>query len=449
MNTGMYTGSAPKVLVVDDDPHARASLEISLGRMKLHSQGARNLHEARGWLARERFDLCLADPQLPDGSALTLLPHLQQCQPQTPLALISTSDQHDSTTRALEAGAFEVLGKPVAPGRLRELVNHALAVPSLPATGNPLLGESPPMLGLRRHIDKLARSLAAIYISGESGSGKERVARLIHERGPRARRPFVAVNCGAIPSELMESEFFGHRKGSFSGAIDDRPGLFQAAQGGTLFLDEIADLPLAMQVKLLRVLQEKTVRSIGNPQETRLDVRVLCATHKALEREVAAGRFRQDLYYRLNVIELRVPPLRERQQDIPLLASGILQRLAKTAGQPPMPLTPQALQALLDYPFPGNVRELENILERAHTLCDAPSIGLTDLHLAQEHRPLSGSGTSVQAERIDLPSHLLEVERQLIVQALQESRWNRTAAAQRLGLSFRSMRYRMEKLGLG
>ena len=309
-----------------------------------------------------------------------------------------------------------------------------------------LLGSSPPMNALRKQIQKLARSQAPVYISGESGSGKELVALQIHDLGPRADRPFVPVNCGAIPSELMESEFFGHRKGSFTGAIEDKQGLFQAANGGTLFLDEVADLPLAMQVKLLRAIQEKAVRPVGGQQEIAVDVRILSATHKDLAAEVAAGRFRQDLYYRLNVIEQRVPPLRERREDIGLLADSMLQRLAEGSGQPPR-LHPDALEKLRGYRFPGNVRELENILERAYTLCEADAIRASDLRFADAPAATDPVGGSL-AQVTDLEDYLETIERTLILQALEETRWNRTAAAQRLGLTFRSMRYRLKKLGL-
>jgi two-component system response regulator PilR (NtrC family) len=419
--------------------------------MKLDTFSARNLAEAQALLARETFDLCLTDMRLPDGTGLALVQHIQQRYAQVPVAMITAYGSLETAINALKAGAFDFLTKPVDLTRLRELVISAL---SLPAPGGAsgaidrrLLGDSLPMRSLRKQIDKLARSQAPVYISGESGSGKELVARLIHDQGPRATRPFVPVNCGAIPSELMESEFFGHRKGSFSGAIEDKPGLFQAAQGGTLFLDEVADLPLAMQVKLLRAIQEKAVRSIGGQQETVVDVRILCATHKDLDTEVAAERFRQDLYYRLNVIELRVPPLRERRDDIELLANNMLKRLATGTGQPAAKLHPQALDALKSYRFPGNVRELENMLERAHTLCENNQIEASDLRLAEGN--CNPDGDVPDLTQIDnLEAYLENVERKLILQALEETRWNRTAAAQRLNLSFRSMRYRLKKLGL-
>ncbi|WP_097305149.1 sigma-54-dependent transcriptional regulator [Pseudomonas chlororaphis] len=440
-------GPRQKVLIVDDDPGIREYLEISLGRMQRHTRSARTLGEARHWLAREGFDLCLSDLHLPDGTGLELLEHIQRRRLRMPLAILSACARQETAVQALKAGAIDFLSKPVALARLRELLNSALpgSTPANPATG-PLLGDSAAMHKLRGQIDKLAQSQASVYISGESGSGKELVARAIHDQGPRASHAFVPVNCGAIPPELMESEFFGHRKGSFSGAIDDKPGLFQAAHGGTLFLDEVADLPLAMQVKLLRALQEKAVRCVGGQQEVQVDVRILCATHKTLQAEVHAGRFRQDLYYRLNVIELPVPPLRARKNDIEPLATAILERLAQGDGQPLARLQPSALLALQGYDFPGNVRELENLLERTHTLCENRRIEARDLRLTPHsaHPAIAPGSTQV----IDLEEHLEEVERRLILQALEHTRWNRTAAAQRLNLSFRSMRYRLKKLGL-
>jgi len=439
-----------KALIIDDEPDIRELLEITLGRMKLDTRSARNLKEARECLAREHYDLCLTDMRLPDGCGLELVQFIQQQYPQLPVAMITAYGSLDTAIGALKAGAFDFLTKPVDLGRLRELVNTALRL----RTPNPnvtvdsrLLGVSPPMNVLRKQIGKLARSQAPVYISGESGSGKELVARLIHEQGPRHERPFVPVNCGAIPSELMESEFFGHKKGSFTGAMEDKPGLFQAANGGTLFLDEVADLPLPMQVKLLRAIQEKAVRAVGGAKEVVVDVRILCATHKDLASEVAAGRFRQDLYYRLNVIELRVPPLRERREDVAQLAEVMLRRLAQECGDTPARLHPDALAKLQSYRFPGNVRELENMLERAYTLCEGEEIKPSDLRLSDAPgMPENGEASLAQIDNLE--DHLEDVERKLIMQALEETRWNRTAAAQRLGLSFRSMRYRLKKLGL-
>ncbi|WNC10596.1 sigma-54-dependent transcriptional regulator [Pseudomonas coleopterorum] len=442
-----------KILIVDDEPDIRELLEITLGRMKLETRSARDVAEAREWLGRESFDLCLTDMRLPDGTGLELVQFIQQRYSHVPVAMITAFGSLDTAINALKAGAFDFLTKPVDLPRLRELVSAALRMPApAPAGKEPsidqrLLGESPPMLGLRKQIGRLARSQAPVYISGESGSGKELVARLIHEQGPRADRPFIPVNCGAIPAELMESEFFGHRKGSFTGATEDKPGLFQAAHGGTLFLDEVADLPLTMQVKLLRAIQEKAVRAVGGQTENVVDVRILSATHKDLAAEVAAQRFRQDLYYRLNVIELRVPCLRERREDIPLLATSVLARLAQGSGLPAAQLTPAALETLKGYRFPGNVRELENMLERAYTLCEDDRIEASDLRLSETASTVE-TGEPSLAQIDNLEDYLESVERKLILQALEETRWNRTAAAQRLNMSFRSMRYRLKKLGL-
>jgi two-component system response regulator PilR (NtrC family) len=440
-----------RALIVDDEPDIRELLEITLGRMKLDTRSARNVKEAREWLAKEPFDLCLTDMRLPDGTGLELVQHILQRHPQVPVAMITAYGNLDTAINALKAGAFDFLTKPVDLGRLRELVAAALRLRSADGEELPvdsrLLGDSPPMKTLRKQILKLARSQAQVYISGESGSGKELVARLIHEQGPRSEHPFIPVNCGAIPSELMESEFFGHKKGSFTGAIEDKPGLFQAANAGTLFLDEVADLPLPMQVKLLRAIQEKAVRAVGGQQELIVDVRILCATHKDLAGEVAAERFRQDLYYRLNVIELHVPALRERREDIALLADHMLKRLAEGTGLSPAKLDEDALEKLKSYRFPGNVRELENMLERAYTLCEDDHITASDLRLA-DCNPAGENGETNLAQIDNLEDHLEAIERKLIMQALEETRWNRTAAAQRLGLSFRSMRYRLKKLGI-
>ena len=443
--------SRQRALIVDDEPDIRELLEITLGRMKLDTRSARNVKEARDWLAREPFDLCLTDMRLPDGTGMELVQHIQQRYPHVPVAMITAYGSLDTAITALKTGAFDFLTKPVDLTRLRELVNTALRLSTSDSDERPvddrLLGDSPPMRTLRGQIGKLARSQAPVYISGESGSGKELVARLIHEQGPRIDKPFVPVNCGAIPSELMESEFFGHKKGSFTGAIEDKQGLFQAANGGTLFLDEVADLPLPMQVKLLRVIQEKAVRSVGGQQEVVVDVRILCATHKDLAAEVAAGRFRQDLYYRLHVIELRVPPLRERREDIGLLTERMLARLAQGSGLPCAKLSSEALDKLKSYRFPGNVRELENMLERAYTLCENEHIQASDLRLAEAS--CNAESGEVSLAGIDnLEDYLESVERKLIEQALEETRWNRTAAAERLGMTFRSLRYRLKKLGI-
>lgn len=454
----------PTALIIDDEPDIRELLEITLGRMNLQTRSACNVKEAYQWLAREPFALCLTDMRLPDGTGLDIIEFVQKNYSQMPIAMITAYGCVETATHALKAGAFDFITKPVDLVRLRELVNSALRLrePNVPAqiTEGPLLGQSQPMQKLREKIDKLARSQAPVYISGESGSGKELVARQIHLQGARAKQPFIPVNCGAIPAELMESEFFGHKKGSFTGASEDKPGLFQAAHGGTLFLDEVADLPLSMQVKLLRALQEKAIRPVGSQQEQVVDVRILSATHKNLANEVSAERFRQDLYYRLNVIELAVPPLRERPEDIGLLSESILQRLS--AGGPPVHLHTEALNKLQGYRFSGNVRELENMLERAYTLAEGEFIHADDLQFQQAvlHKTSDNSVANAAPEpaampaaqpleRVDnLEDHLEDIERKLITQALEETRWNRTAAAERLGLSFRSLRYRLKKLGI-
>ena len=444
------TQGTQRVLVVDDEADLRELLVITLGRMKLDAEAVGTLSDAFRVLGESSFDLCLTDMNLPDGNGIDLVRHASRRYPDMPIAMITAHGSMETATHAMKEGAFDFIAKPVTLDRLRQLIDDGLDIRRQgPAEQSveQLIGDHPTMRALREQISKLARSQAPIYIAGESGSGKERVARLIHGIGPRREKPFVAVNCGAIPSELMESEFFGHRKGSFTGAYEDRKGLFREADGGTLFLDEVADLPLPMQVKLLRAIQEKAVRAVGGQQETVVDVRILCATHKDLAGEVSAERFRQDLYYRLNVIELHVPALRERREDIALLAEIMLKRLAEGTGLSPAKLDDDALEKLKSYRFPGNVRELENMLERAYTLCEDDRISAGDLRLTDACGPSENGETSL-AQIDNLEDHLEDIERKLIMQALEETRWNRTAAAQRLGLSFRSMRYRLKKLGI-
>ena len=442
----------PTVLIIDDEPDILELLELTLGRMSLQTRSAKTMGEALNLLQSHHFDLCLTDMRLPDGDGLSIVRHIQQHFTSTPVAMITAYGSLDTAISALKAGAFDFLTKPVDLARLRELVSTALRLRDSqtepgPKAQDPILGISPPIERLRNQISKLARSQAPLYISGESGSGKELVARRIHALSPRAEQPFVPVNCGAIPSELMESEFFGHRKGSFSGAVADKPGLFQAANHGTLFLDEVADLPMAMQVKLLRAIQEKAVRAVGSQHEEAVDVRLLCATHKDLANEVAQGRFRQDLFYRINVIELQVPPLRARREDLPLLVRSILSRLAERANRPAPAVTEAGMERLLNYRFPGNVRELENALERAFTLCEGQQIDANDLWLSA--CPSAARDDTPDFSQIDhLEDYLDNIERQAITQALEETRWNKTAAAKRLGLTFRSLRYRLKKLGL-
>ncbi|SFN45296.1 sigma-54-dependent transcriptional regulator [Marinobacter pelagius] len=451
-------------LIVDDEPDIRDLLEITLTRMGIETLTAPDLTTARQLLEKHQPQLCLTDMNLPDGNGIDLVHWIQQHAPATPVAVITAYGNMDTAIESLKAGAFDFVSKPVELPRLRELVNSALRLSEAepdadPDTDEPglLLGNSPQIRKLRNQTRKLARSQAPVFISGESGSGKELVARMIHLQGPRREGPFVAVNCGAIPSELMESEFFGHKKGSFTGAVENKEGLFRSANGGTLFLDEVADLPLAMQVKLLRAIQEKAVRPVGDTREVPVDIRVLSATHKNLPELVQEGNFRQDLFYRINVIELAVPPLRERADDIPLLASHILGRIAREYECDPAALTPDAIERLKAYDFPGNVRELENILERAFTLCDEDRISADDLHLGNGVQPAgSASGPanpgtdapSVPEGEIDLEGFLETIERQAIEKALEATRWNKTAAAKRLGISFRALRYRLKKLGM-
>ncbi|MGO1693942.1 MAG: sigma-54-dependent transcriptional regulator [Marinobacter sp.] len=446
--------------MVDDEPDIRDLLEITLTRMGIETHTAPDLTSALELLKNHSLQLCLTDMNLPDGNGIELVQWIQQHRPATPVAVITAYGNMDTAIESLKAGAFDFVSKPVELSRLRELVNSALklAQPGSEAgeaSDDPglLLGNSSQIKRLRNQTRKLARSQAPVSINGESGSGKELVARMIHLQGPRSDGPFVAVNCGAIPSELMESEFFGHKKGSFTGAVENKDGLFRSANGGTLFLDEVADLPLAMQVKLLRAIQEKAVRPVGDTKELPVDIRLLSATHKNLAELVQDGSFRQDLFYRINVIELAVPPLRDRADDIALLANHILERIAREYECDKATLTQDAIDRLKEHDFPGNVRELENILERAFTLCDAEQISATDLHLG--NGPAGSANATSEAcpslvpeGDIDLEGYLESIERQAIDKALEATRWNKTAAAKKLGISFRALRYRLKKLGM-
>lgn len=457
-------------LIIDDEPDIRELLEITLTRMGIRASSVPDLASALKLLQENSFNLCLTDMNLPDGNGIELVHWIQKHSPSTPVAVITAYGSMDTAIESLKAGAFDFVSKPVELPRLRDLVQSALKL-SQPdpeqETGSDepglLLGNSEQIHKLRNQTRKLARSQAPVFISGESGSGKELVARMIHLQGPRRDGPFIAVNCGAIPSELMESEFFGHKKGSFTGAVENKEGLFRSAHGGTLLLDEVADLPLAMQVKLLRAIQEKAIRPVGDSKEIPVDIRLLSATHKNLPELVQEGSFRQDLFYRINVIELSVPPLRERKDDIPLLAEHILRRIATEYECEPASLTQDAIEQLKTYDFPGNVRELENILERAFTLCDAERIGAADLHMGNGasaapipsggiQEPVAGApeGAAVPLPEgeIDLEGYLESIERQAIEKALEATRWNKTAAAKRLGISFRALRYRLKKLGM-
>ena len=441
----------PAVLIVDDEPDICELLSITLQRMDLTPRTANNVAAAQRLLKTEQFDLCLTDMQLPDGDGLELVKWIQQYSPSVPVAVITAHGNMETAVRALKLGAFDFVSKPLDLAGLRKLVATAIKLSGTSdgdtsVFGPRLLGTSAAMHHMREMIARVARSQAPVHISGESGTGKELVAKLIHESGPRREGPFVPVNCGAIPTELMESELFGHKRGSFTGAVSDKKGLIQSAEGGTLFLDEIADLPLHMQVKLLRVIQEKAVRVVGEQSEVGVDVRVLSATHKNLSQLVAEGKFREDLFYRVNVIELRVPSLRERPEDVPELAESILRRLGRRMKVTPPMLAKDALAALEAYAFPGNVRELENILERAITLTTSGEIRPVDIQL----RPTPGSPPSatLPSGGEALGDHLEEIERDAIVKALEQTRYNKTAAAKVLGMSFRALRYRIKKLGI-
>ena len=443
-------------LVIDDEPDIRELLELTLGRMDIDTHSAADLKQARQLLAQHHFDLCLTDMRLPDGNGLTLVEEIQQQYPDLPVAVITAHGSMDAAIHALKAGAFDFVSKPVDLQVLRNLVSSALKLADSELqpdrrSRDTLLGDAPVMQQIRATIVKLSRSQAPVYITGESGTGKELVARLIHSKGPRAEKPFVPVNCGAIPAELMESEFFGHRKGSFTGAASDKEGLFQAANGGTLFLDEVADLPLHMQVKLLRAIQEKAVRPVGTHAEIPVDVRILSATHKDLGKLVEEGQFRQDLFYRIHVIELKVPSLRERPEDIPMLASHVLERLAQQMDIAVPHIDADALDKLRHYRFPGNVRELENTLERAMTLCEGDTIQAQDLHLRETDSPTPAASAEAAASLpagLPLEDYLGSIEKQAILDALEKANHNKTQAAKLLGITFRALRYRLKKLGL-
>ena len=437
-------GRDARVLVVDDEPDIRELLDLTLVRMGLGVDAVGTIAAAKEQLREGRYNLCLTDMRLPDGEGLELVRHIAALPGDLPVAVITAYGSAENAVAALKAGAFDYVSKPVGLEQVRALVRSAL---SLPERGEParetlsLIGDSPPLRAVRETIAKLARTQAPVYISGESGSGKELAARLIHVHGARRDRPFVPVNCGAIPESLVESEFFGYRKGAFTGAEQDRDGFFQAANGGTLFLDEVADLPLAMQVKLLRAIQEKRVRKVGSTQEEAVDVRIISATHQVLGALVQAGRFRQDLFYRLNVIELKMPSLRDCREDIAEIASAIMERIARPSGRAGARLTAEALEELGRYGFPGNVRELENILERALALSASDEIGVVDLSL--EAPSETGPG-AVEP----LPQYLDAIERRAILDALGKTDFNRTAAAKLLGITFRALRYRMQRLGI-
>jgi two-component system response regulator PilR (NtrC family) len=438
----------PRVLIVDDEPDILELLGLALTRMGLEVASANGVQQAKQILAATHFDLCLTDMRMADGDGLAVLRHIGESGLDLPVAVITAHGNLENAVAALKAGAFDYLSKPVALDQLRALVSSALRLPQgedkLTQAGSLLLGDSPAMQQVRDMVARVARSQAPVHICGESGSGKELAARMLVEQSARRAQPFVPVNCGAIPENLMESEFFGYRKGAFTGADRDREGFFQAANQGTLLLDEVADLPLAMQVKLLRVIQEKKVRRVGATDEEAVDVRILSATHHDLAKRVQEGKFRQDLYYRLNVITLQMPSLRDMREDVPQIASKLLERLR---GDSKAQFSKEAVRALAGYDFPGNVRELENIIERAVALCADEVITPDDLQLSPVESGMTPQ-KAAEGGRYPLTDYLDRLEREAILEALAQTDFNRTAAAKILGVTFRALRYRMERLSI-
>ena len=442
------------ILIVDDEPDILELISMTIDRLGFHYETACSVADAKHQLKQREFDLCLTDMRLPDGSGLDLVSHIQTQYESMPVIVLTAYGSVDIAIDAMKQGAFDFLSKPVELEKLKTTIKSALSLsndietPSTDASDIPsMIGESPAMAQLKGQIKKVARSQAPVFIHGESGSGKELVARAIHQLGAKQNQPFIAVNCGAIPSELMESEFFGHRKGAFTGATQNKEGFFQAANGGTLFLDEVADLPLSMQVKLLRAIQENVIRPVGSETEESVDVRILSASHKNLQTEVANQSFREDLFYRLDVINLQVPPLRNRKEDITELSEHIIKRLTTSLEIPAISLDATAIEALSRYDFPGNIRELENILQRTMTLNDGQTIYATDLAL----KPVSSKNTSAPhalQPGQSLEEYLEDIERHILKDTLEQCRWNKTAAAEQLGMTFRSMRYRLKKLNI-
>ncbi|GAA6135876.1 two-component system response regulator PilR [Oceaniserpentilla sp. 4NH20-0058] len=443
-----------QILIVDDEPDILELLSMTIHRLGLQCITACSIADAKHQLSTQNFDLCLTDMRLPDGSGLDLVADMQTQHPNTPVVVITAYGSVEVAIEAMKEGAFDFLAKPIELDKLKSVIRTALALdtPETVAKSESLLpniiGQSTAIIELKQQIQKVARSHAPVFINGESGSGKELVARAIHQLGPRKDQPFIPVNCGAIPSELMESEFFGHRKGAFTGATQNKDGFFHAANGGTLFLDEVADLPLTMQVKLLRAIQENVVRPVGSENEEKVDIRILSASHKDLHEEVQNQNFREDLFYRLDVINLQVPSLRARQSDIRILTEHIIQRLSDSLGVKDIQLSSDAENALQGYHFPGNIRELENILQRAMTLMDGHVIHLKDLALKSTTSNENSSPLVEFKPGQSLEDYLEDIEREILTQTLEQCRWNKTAAAEQLGMSFRSMRYRLKKLNI-
>lgn len=447
--------SQPTALLIDDEPDILELLSITLERMGIGCDTVSDVSAARQSIQNNSYDLCLTDMKLPDGDGLEIVDFLQEHQPDVPVAVITAHGNMQTAIEAMKRGAFDFISKPVDLSNLRLIITNALKVTPTAKQQEKsassllhLIGETPSVKQLKQLILKVANSQAPLYVRGESGTGKELVARLVHDNGPRKNGPFVAINCGAIPSELMESELFGHKKGSFTGATQDKDGLFKAADGGTLFLDEVADLPLSMQVKLLRAIQERSIRPIGSEKEIPVNIRLLSASHKDLNALVANGQFRQDLYYRINVIEIQVPPLRERIADLPLLIEHIAKLIAARNGISPPHIAPEVIDKLKKYHFPGNVRELENILERAITLSLSDTISANDILL--EHTNATDSTVAAEVDRgeLSLDDFLEKIEKKEIIKALEQTEGNKTAAAEVLGISFRAMRYKCKKLNI-
>jgi two-component system, NtrC family, response regulator PilR len=447
----------PLALVIDDEPDICELIDITLKRMNINSLSASNLSQAKTLLSQHMFNLCLTDLRLPDGNGIEMVKHIHRAFPDLPVAVITAHGNMELAIEALKSGAFDFVSKPVDLQLLRKLVDASLKASFFTRQENQekILGESAPIKKIRNMITKLARSQAPVFISGESGTGKELAARAIHENSPRGKSNFVAVNCGAIPLELMESEFFGHKKGSFTGATSDKQGLFQSADGGTLFLDEIADLPLSVQVKLLRAIQEKSIRPIGATEEIKIDTRIISATHKDLQKLVRDETFRQDLYFRINVIELPIPSLQERTEDILILCQHFVKKIAENFGCKTPKISDAAIKKLQQYDYPGNIRELENVLERSITLNDGSDINEHDIlltnHQLFQNTPIESELIEIDVstqEQASMEDKLFEIEKKMIISALEETRWNKTAAAKKLGITFRVLRYRLEKLGL-
>lgn len=443
-----------QALIIDDEPDIRDLIQITLERMDIECTTAATFSEAIFQLEKKEFHFCLTDMKLPDGNGMDLIALAQKKYKKMPIAMITAFGNVETAVEALKSGAFDFVAKPIDLNRLREVVTAALKLTEVPLAShvnksNPvrLIGQSKAMAKLNNHIEKVARTQAPIFIHGPSGTGKELVSQLIHSLGVRRDKPFIAVNCGAIPRDLMESEFFGHMKGSFTGAHSDKQGFFRAAEGGTLFLDEVAELPIDMQAKLLRVIQEQSVRPVGHEQELPINVRILSASHRDLNKRVDDDLFRQDLYFRLNVITVETPPLNQRPDDIELLAEHFLQKYAKEWQMPALELSPATLDALKAYSFPGNVRELENILQRAFTMSESDIIGIEDLNLPNHQSPVKET-TSTNMANGNLEAYIENIERLAINEALEATRWNKTAAAEKLGISFRALRYRCTKLNI-